>query len=84
MFSTYSNFCNALFIKSYLDNKIDKVVFDGFDKDTFQAIRSIIGITDYEKKNIVSQQINPFQILLKNIIYFSKLIAINFTDSIKK
>jgi hypothetical protein len=83
MFSTYTNFCNAIFIKNYLDtNQIDKVIFDGCDMDAFQAIGSVIGITDFEKKDIVNNPINLRQIHLKNLIYLSKLIAIKLLQII--
>lgn len=79
LFATYSNFCNALFIKSYLDqNKIEKVVFDGCSSDTFESISSVIGDLTIEKKNIINKSSTLGSIFLKNSTFFLKLIITLF------
>lgn len=78
IFSTYANFCNAIFIRNYLHkNKIDKVIFDGCNEDTFQAIKSVIGRTDFEKRGVLNNKsANTANIVIKNLYFFSKLFAI--------
>ncbi len=83
IFSTYSNFCNSIFIKDFLEeNKIDKVIFDGCNKDTFQSINSVIGKIDYKRKAIKDDSLLLSYVLIKNITFFLKLVIGVFIRSI--
>jgi len=81
MFDTYSNFCNALFIKDYLaKNHIDKVIFDGCNIDTVEAISSVLDKIDFRKKNIKDLSRNYKYNSFKNIIFFMKLAIATFLN----
>ena len=75
MFPTYSNMCNALFIKSYItENNIEQVIFDGCAADTFEAMSSVIGGIEVKKWNVMDSSLNYGYVFLKNCVFFIKLI----------
>jgi hypothetical protein len=74
IFSTYSDYCNAVFIKNYLENnQIEHVVIDGCEETFLESIQSVIGERTYEVKNLVVKKNRKLYILFKNSIFFLKL-----------
>lgn len=74
VFSTFSDYCNALFLKSYLENhKIDHVIFDSCNNSFFSCLQPIIKGKPYRANNLVSNNISIPYVITKNIFFYFKL-----------
>jgi hypothetical protein len=74
VFSTYSDYCNALFLKKFLKkNKIDHVVFDGCSNSFFSSLKLIIKGKSYSAMNLVFNNVSMQYVILKNMIFYFKL-----------
>ena len=74
IFSTYSDYCNAVFIKNYLENnQIEHVVIDGCEETFLESIQSVIGERTYAVKNLVVKKNRKLYILFKNSVFYLKL-----------
>ncbi len=74
LFSTFSDFCNILLIRSYLKkNSVDKIIIDQTSYEFYEALRSSIINVPIEIRNLKRNKNHLVKIYSKNLLFFLKV-----------
>jgi len=72
-FSTYSDYCSALFLKKFIsNNNIDRIVVDSTSFEFYTMMRSISTGIPCRSIDLVVDRYNLYKLAAKHLVFFSK------------